>query len=516
MQDLGDAASTAPPAPVSASTWARRRTLIVSCLAVSLVVATMAALYTALPGIAVDTGAGRTQATWIIDSYTLALACLVLPAGAIGDRYGRRLMLIIGLIVFCAASVVCLLTLDVGMLIGARIVAGVGAALVMPSTLSLITAGFPPDAVGRGIGFWAGFAGSGGLLGLVGSGALLQWWSWQSVFIVLTLSAALLAAAAFTLPESRGSDRRRFDLPGTVAIVVAIATFVAALIEVGERGWTDPFILGALVVTAAAATAFVLVELRSRNPLLDLRLFARRGFACGSASVTVQFLITFGLFLVVVQYLQLVLGYSPLKAAVACLPMGAAIVALAGVAPLLTARFGLRLPTTAGLILIGVALLLMSRQTLDSGYPNLLVALSVLSIGLGLAAAPATIAIMSDTPAEKHGVAAAVNDATREIGAAIGIAIAGTVLGSGYRTTIAPVLPQLPEPAREPVADSLAATLELAERAGPQAQPLVDLARAGFVEGMQHTTLVMAAISFAGAVALGIWAPGRPRESERA
>ncbi|MEU4312587.1 MFS transporter [Nocardia sp. NPDC024068] len=514
MQDLGDIASTMPPAPAAASPWAQRRTLIVACSAVSLVIATMAALYTALPRIVVDTGAGQTQAAWIIDSYTLALACLVLPAGAIGDRYGRRLVLILGLIVFCAASAVCLATLDAEVLIAARTVAGIGAALVMPSTLSLLTAGFPPDAVGRAIGYWAGCAGTGGLLGLVGSGVLLQWWSWQSIFVVMTVSAVVLIAAACTVPESRSADRQRFDLPGTLTIVVAIAAFVAALIEVAERDWTDPYILTGFAVAAAAAALFVIVELRVRSPLLDLRLFARRQFAGGAASVTVQFLATFGMFLVTVQYLQLVLGYSPLKSALACLPMGAPLVVLSQFTPGLAARYGLRLLTVTGLAVIAGAMLLLSHVTPEAGYPGILIPLLLMSIGLGLTAAPATAAIMNGSPADKHGVAAAVNDATREIGAAIGIALAGTVLASGYRSAIDPVLPRIPEPAREPLAHSLAATAQLAEQAGPQAQPLLDLARDAFVHGVQNTSLLLAGICFTAAVALAILAPGRQRPSD--
>ncbi|NUP26103.1 MAG: MFS transporter, partial [Nocardia sp.] len=185
--------------PGSGWTWAQRRTLIVTCPAVALVIASMAALYSALPQVAVATGADRTESAWIVDGYTLALACLVLPAGALGDRYGRRLLLLIGLAVFAVASVLPLFTAQVEVLIAARALAGVGAALVMPSTLSLITAGFPAGTASRAIGVWAGFAGSGGLLGLAGAGLLLRWWSWQSVFAGLAIAAALLFAAGFVL-----------------------------------------------------------------------------------------------------------------------------------------------------------------------------------------------------------------------------------------------------------------------------------------------------------------------------
>ncbi|WP_084161637.1 MFS transporter [Nocardia sp. BMG51109] len=499
--------------PARGWSWTQRRTLIVSCLAVTLVVASMAALYTALAQISIATGATQSQATWIVDGYTLALACLVLPAGALGDRYGRRLLLIVGLLVFAAASMIPLATTAVTWLIAARVLAGIGAALVMPSTLSMLTAAFPPGASGRAVGLWAGSAGSGGLLGLIGSGLLLQWWSWQSIFVGMAAAAIVLAATGFALTESRGATASGSDPLGALAGVSAIALLVWALIAVSDRGWGDPYVVAGLAAAALAAELFIVVELRVRYPLLDLRLFARRGFGCGAVSITVQFLITFGLFLIVVQYLQLVLGYSPLHTAVAILPMGGAVVGLSLLSPLLTTRYGLRLPTAAGLAVLAAGLLLTSRLTLDAGYLDCLMPLLVVGIGLGLASAPATTAIMNDTGADMHSVAAAVNDAAREIGAAVGIAVSGTVLATGYRASITPALPHLPEPVRAPVSHSLAATTQLTAQAGPQAQPLLDVARTAFLHGLHDTALTLAAVSLIAAVALGIWAPGRPAAS---
>ncbi|WP_280508756.1 MFS transporter [Nocardia flavorosea] len=500
--------------PVGGWTWAQRRTVVVSCLAVTLVIASMAALYTSLAEISIATGASHTQTTWIVDGYTLALACMVLPAGALGDRYGRRRLLIGGLLVFAVASTVPLATSAVDWLIGARVLAGLGAALVMPSTLSMITTVFPPGASARAVGVWAGAAGSGGLLGLVGSGLLLQWWSWQSIFVAMAGAAVVLAAAGFGLAESRSTTPAGLDPIGALTGVAAIALLVWSLIAVADRGWSDPYILAGLASSALATELFVLTELRVRYPLLDLRLFARRGFGCGAASITVQFLITFGLFLIVVQYLQLILGYSPLHAAVAVLPMGIAVVALSLLSSLLTTRYGLRLPTVAGLTVLAAGLLLMTRLTPDAGYPGVLIPLTIVGIGIGLAAAPATTAIMTDADTDRHSVAAAVNDAAREIGAAIGIAVAGTVLTAGYRAGVATSLPRLPEPAREPVAHSLGATTQLAEQAGPQAQPLLDLARSAFVDGLHDTVFALAIIGLFAAVVLGFWAPG-PRKAPR-
>lgn len=491
--------------------WSGRRwrTVVVSCLAVALVIAAMAALYTALPALATDTGATQVQATWIVDGYTLALACLVLPAGSISDRYGRRRVLIAGLGVFAIASAVPLFISALAGLIAARVVAGAGAAMVMPSTLSLITAGFPERSAPRAIGMWAGFAGVGGMLGLVGSGLLLQHWSWQSIFGGLAVAAVILLAAAFSLQESRAATTIRLDPLGAITSIAAIGMLVWALIAAGDRGWGDRWILTAMAGATVATVAFVVTELWVRSPLLQLRLLARRGFSAGAVSITIQFLVTFGLFLINVQYLQLMLGYSPLGSALAVLPMGAGVVALSIFSPRLAARYGLRLPTTAGFIALTAGLLLMSRQTPASGYPGVLVPLLVISFGLGLAAAPATAAIITETDADHHGVAAAVNDAAREIGAALGIAIAGTVLAAGYRSTVTPALEHIPEPARTPLAHSLAATTQLADRVGPRAQPLLEVSRTAFLHGLHLTALTLAALTLITAIALTIWAPGR-------
>ncbi len=483
--------------------------LTVSCLAVALVVAAMAALYSALPLIAVATGATQSQLTWIVDGYTLLLACLVLPAGAVGDRYGRRVVLIAGLAVFSVASALPLLMSGPVWLIAARAAAGAGAALVMPSTLSILTAGLPEAHRGRAVGVWAGVAGSGAVLGILGSGLLLARWSWESVFVGLTVAGVVLAALACTIAESREREHPPVDWVGAVAVAIAIAAIVFACVEIPARGWLDPLVTPTLALGVAAAVVFVIMELRVAAPLLDVRLFARRGFGAGSLSVTIQFLVTFGVFLLLVQYLQLILGYGPLGSALGLVPMAVPLVAISVIAPWLSSRVGLRAMTVTGLLAIATGLFLVSRLTLAADYPDLLWPLLILSAGLGLCTAPATYAIVADTPVAKHGVAAAVNDAAREIGAAIGIAVSGSVLAAGYTHHIQPALPQLPEPARGPVADSLAAALQVADRAGPAAQPLAEFAKTAFVHGSTQAALALAAITAAGALALAILAPGR-------
>ena len=499
-------ATTTEQAPAQ-SRWV----VVVSCLAVALVIASMAALYTALPEIASATGATQSQLTWIIDGYTLALACLVLPAGALGDRYGRRIVMITGLMIFTLASALPLLLDGPGWLIGSRALGGVGAALVMPSTLSLLTAGVEPERRNTAVGIWAGTVGGGAILGILGSGLLLWQWSWLSIMIAMAVAGAVLAVAACTVPESTDSDRARFDPWGAVTGAAAVGLIVIAALEAPARGWTDPLVLVAVAAGLVVAAAFVLIELRVAEPLLDVRLFAARGFSTGTVSVAVQFLLSFGLFMLIVQFFQLILGYSPLLSAVAMAPMIVPMLGLSIIAPGLAQRYGLRLPTTVGLVIVGIGLLCLSRLTGTSGFVDVLWPLLILSTGLGLSAAPATAAIVDGAPNDKQGVAAAVNDAAREMGAALGIALSGSILASGYAHRMAEIADQIPEPIREPVTGSLAGALEVAERIGPPAKPLAAHAEAAFAHGLHQATLVLGVATLVVAAILAFWAPTRER-----
>ncbi|MBF6169961.1 MFS transporter [Nocardia blacklockiae] len=488
-----------------------RWVVTVSCLAVALVVAAMAALYTALPAIAADTGATQAQLTWVIDGYTLALACLVLPAGALGDRYGRRLVLIAGLAIFAGASAVPLIVDEPIWLIAARAAAGVGAALVMPSTLSILTAGLPKEKRSVAVGIWAGTVGGGAVLGILGSGLLMSRWSWLSIMVAMAAAGVVLAIAAYTIPESSDSSRPAFDPWGALSGAIAIGLVTVAALEAPQRGWTDAVVLGAGLAGVVAGAVFVLVELRVAHPLLDVRLFTGRRFGTGTASVTVQFGVSFGLFMVIVQFFQLILGYGPLLSALAMAPMIVPMIALSIVAPWLAERFGLRLPTAVGLGVVGAGVLSLGHLSADSTFVDVLWPLLIMSVGLGLAAAPATAAIIDGAPADKHGVAAAVNDAAREVGAALGIALSGSILAAGYSDRIAPALPMVPEQAREPISSSLAGALEVTERLGAPAKPLAEFAESAFMHGVQQATTVLGVITVVVAVLLGFWAPGREK-----
>ncbi|NLE81304.1 MAG: MFS transporter [Rhodococcus sp.] len=485
--------------------------LAVSCCAVALVVATMAALNTALGDLARDTGATQSQLTWIVDGYTLALACLLLPAGALGDRYGRRGILILGLFVFSIGSMIPIALDEPTWIIVGRIIAGIGAAFVMPATLSLLTAGFPATQRARAIGIWAGVAGSGAIAGLLVSGAMLEKWSWHSIFISLAVVSVLILFASFTLSSSRDENTAPLDLPGTALIVAAIGLFVLGMIEAPERGWLDPIVLGLLVGGMAAAALFAVVELRIEHPLLDVRLFANRAFGSGAFSLMLQFLATLGFFFLAVQYLQMVLDYSPLQSALALAPIAAPVVLLSMFMSMLLPHVGLRILCGGGAAILGLGILLMTRLDVDASYAEICVPLLVAALGLGMCTAPATAAIVQNTPDEKQGVASAVNDAAREIGSAIGVALAGSILAAAYSHHIQPAVDQLPEAAKESVSGSLAAALHIADLAGPRGPELAALAKESFMEGMNQACLALACVLFVSAAILAVWAPGRTR-----
>lgn len=500
-------------AAIEQTTWTARQIwmLTVSCCAVALVVAAMAALNTALPDLARDTGATQTQLTWIVDGYTLTLACLLLPAGALGDRYGRRELLMFGLVVFAAGCAIPAFADEPSWIITSRVIAGVGAAFVMPATLSLLTAGFPVAQRGRAVGIWSGVAGSGAIAGLVISGLLLEKWSWHSIFVSLAVVSTLILVVSFTISSSKDEDTAPLDLPGTALIAAAIGLFVLGMIEAPARGWLDPLVLALLFGGIVTAAAFSVVELRTVHPLLDVRLFANRAFGSGAASLTLQFLATFGLFFLIVQYLQLVLDFSPLQSALALFPIAVPVMLLSVVSPLLIPLVGLRILTASGVALLGTGIALLTLLDSQSTYAEVSIPLIVAAIGLGLSTTPATAAIVSNAPDAKQGVASAVNDATREIGSAIGVALAGSILAAGYGLHVQPAVDLLPEAAKEAVSGSLAAALHVAELAGPQGDQLADFAKESFIRGMDQSAWTLAVIMWASAVALGFWAPGRQK-----
>lgn len=491
------------------SNRARIWTMVVACMGVTLVIASMVALNTALGDIAVATSATQTQLTWIVDCYSVALACLLLPAGAIGDRYGRRGAFLIGLATFAIASLASTIFTTPLQLIVARGVAGVGAAFIMPATLSLITATYRDDERTKAVGIWAGVAGCGAVLGMLGSGTLLHFWPWRSIFWAFAASATLIFVLACTVKSSRDDEATPLDWPGAALIAGAVAVFVFGVLEAPDRGWTHPLVFGSMSVGIALAVAFGFVELRRRHPLLDVRLFRRPDFATGSATITIFFMAMLGFFFVIMQYMQLVRGYSPIQTAIGLSPLMAPMLTLSVLSPWYLPRMGLRLVVFIGLLLISVGFVWMRVLQVESPYWDLVWPLLVMSTGIGFCTAPSTLAIMTAVPDGKQGVASAVNDTTREVGAALGIALAGSILASRYAHVLAPHLAAFPAPVRASASHSLAQALEISKTLGPQGHQLAQLSQTAFLQAMESSLLVMGLTIAVAALVIGAWAPGR-------
>ncbi len=479
-------------------------------LALMMVVSAVASLNVALPELARATGATQSELQWIVDAYALVFAGLLLPAGALGDRFDRRGILLIGLLVFGSAAATAMFVEAPTTLIVLWAVMGVGAALVMPTTLSIITNVFPPEERGRAVGVWAGVAGGGAVIGLLLSGTLLEWFSWPAVFatsVVLAVTAA--AATVAIVPSSRGSSVVRLDPVGALLSSLGLLALVYSIIEAPQRGWGDAVTIGGFAAGFLLLIAFVLYELRRRDPMLDPRLFARRGFGVGSLSLTLQFFAQFGFLFVSLQYLQFVLGYSPLEAGLALLPMALMLMAISPRAPRLARHLGIRAVGSAGLALMGAGMLVFAALDTDSSYWHFGLGAVFTGIGLALATAPATTAIVSSLPGGQQGIASAVNDLTRVVGGAFGIAVLGSVLNSSYRSDVSGAAAQLPAPATEAVEDSVAAALELAPTAGPQGTALLEQAQAAFVNGFSTALLVAGVVLLAASVLIGLLAPRR-------
>ena len=296
----------------------------VVCIALAAVTAAMSSLNVALPDIARSTHASQTQLSWIIDAYSLVFAALLLPGGALGDRYGRRRSLLIGLGIFGLGSAVAMTASNANVLIGLRAVIGLGAALVMPATLSTITGTFPPAQRVKAVSIWAGVAGGAAILGVLASGALLEAFSWRSVFAVNVVLAVLALIGTFVIvPESADKDAPRLDVGGALLSVVGLVALVYSIIEAPTAGWLSASTLIGIALGVAVLVGFVLFELKQTNPMLNPRIFTRHGLSAGSLSIFIQFFAFYGFIFLVLQYLQIVRGDSALIAAVSMLPMAA-------------------------------------------------------------------------------------------------------------------------------------------------------------------------------------------------
>ncbi|GAA0230762.1 MFS transporter [Actinomadura nitritigenes] len=476
----------------------RLRTILIAVsIALMAVIASVTGLNVAQTRMAVEFGASQSTILWIINIYTLALAALLLPLGALGDRLGRRPMLLAGLGVFGTATVAAGLAPTAEVMIAARVAGGVGAAMIMPVTLAVITSTFPEGQRGKAIGVWTGVAGGGGILGMFLAALLVDVADWRWLFalpVVLVLAAVAMTLAS--VPNSRDTSAHRFDTVGASVSAVAVVGLIFVLQEGPERGWTAPATLTGLAAGLVAAIGFVAWELHRRDAsLLDVRLFRERGLAGGSITLLVVFGVQAGIGVVLFPFFQAVLGWSGLLSTVAMMPMAIMMMTTSGLAPKLAARIGARSTMAAGVALAGVGMALMALLvSVGGGYPSILPGMLAMGLGMGLSMTPSTEAITASLPREKQGVASALNDVTREFGTALGVALLGALVSAGYRNAIDGRLHGIPEGAADTARQGVANAVEVASSTGPHAQDLLHAAQQSFVDGWQQAMWAGSAI----------------------
>jgi EmrB/QacA subfamily drug resistance transporter len=495
-----------------------RRWFILGSLCISLVmiVVAVSSMNVALPTIQTELGASGTELQWFIDAYALVFAGVLLPAGALGDRFGRKGALQFGLVVFGGAAIVASFANDPSQLIAARAAMGVGAGFIMPATLSIVMTCFPFHERPKAIAIWAGFAGVGGALGPITSGLLLKHFWWGSVFFInVPLVALLLVLSWLIVPTSKDPDGHRLDLVGAASAFVGLVALVFGVIEAPERGWADPLTLASFVVAAVVLSFFVWWEVRHRTPMLDPRLFRLPGFGGGSLTISVAFFSMFAMFFLLTQYLQYVKGYDPLEAGLRVLPNAIALMIVAPQGPKLIARFGVRATLRTGFLIAAIGFTLLATATKDTSDLVVIVALLCTGSGIALTVPGASQLIVGSLPLAKAGVGSAVNDVTREVGGALGIAVAGSVVATIFRD--APFLDQLnsaPPEIREVASQSIGQAVAVANegvRQGfvdqAQAQSFITAAGEAFNDGTRVAFGGMAVLAITAGLLISRWIP---------
>ena len=480
--------------------------LVVLCLSTVVLTIDSMALTVAVPSMTADLGAGAQDTQWILDSYILVFAGLLLTSGSLGDRFGRRRVMLIGLVLFGAASLAATLCTSPGEVIAVRTAMGVGGALIMPSTLSILITVFDEEERGRAMAAW----GSVSMLGLVGSpvlgGVLIDHFSWHSIFLInVPVVLLALVAGAVLMPESRAPWQKPDPL-GAVLSAVGMTALVWWIIEIPEHGALGGRSTLTLAVAVVALAGFVVWENVTKAPMVPLALFKHRNFSGGSLSLALVQIGNGGLLLVLTQYLQFVLGYSPVEAGLAFLPLAVAALIGNGAGVKLAERIGNRFVILAGMLVMVACFALLTTVDAGSGFTVPAISLGLLGLGAGLAMPAAVGALMSTIPEDKAGVGSALNDTIQQAGTALGIAILGSLLTSGYA---AGMPADAPEAARRSIGGALAV-------AG-QDTGLARAARAAFTDAMA-TTFTVSAIGVLAAAVLAtlVMRDGKPDRTAQA
>ncbi|NUP02037.1 MAG: MFS transporter [Nonomuraea sp.] len=484
---------------------ARRRWagLAVLSASVLLVVMDMTVLNVALPAISEHLRPTSVELLWMVDAYSLVLAGLLVTASALGDRWGRKRMLLTGFGVFGLASLAVLLADSAAEVIAVRALLGVGGAMIMPSTLSMIRNLFTdPGERARALGVWSAMAAMGAALGPILAGFLLEHFPWQSAFLVnVPVMLAAIAAGLFLLPETRNPRPGRWDALATVLSMAGMAALLYAVKTFGKEGLTAPGALVATVVAAGALGWFVVRCARRPDPLLEIRLFRSGPFSAGVVTALTTSIAMAAVLLLLAQWMQLVQGYAPLETGVRLLPAALAALVASPLAPLLAERIGARVVLAGGLAVTGVGFLVLWLAPHPLGYWPVAVALALIGAGNG-ALAIASAVIMAGSPAAKSGSAAAIEETSYEVGAALGVAVLGSVAAAAYRGELA-----YHGPGAGAARESLGGALDAARELGAQGAALAETAKAAFTDSLALTSGAGTALMLAGAVAVWLLTP---------
>ena len=505
-------ATSSPPADLPA----RTRWLALAVLCVTVLIANLdnTVLNVALPTLVRDLNATSSDLQWIVDAYIIVFAGLLLAAGSLADRIGRKRTFLAGLAVFAAGSAWAAFSGDVDTLIAARASMGVGGALMIPSTLSIISNMFAnPAERQRAIAVWAGTSGVGVALGPIIGGLLLARFWWGSVFLInVPIAAAGLLAAVWLVPDSKNASAKAPDLAGAILSVAGIGMILWSIIEAPARGWSSPLVVAAGAGGLAVLAVFAAWERITTHPMLNLAFFRQRSF---SAAIPAVAAVTFGLYgalFVLTQFMQFLLGYTPPQAGIRVLPAAAAVVVIAPASALLVRTIGTKLTMAAGLALIAAGLWQISGATVTTTFAGTVVGMVLLGAGAGLAIPTATGSVIGSVPESDSGVASATNTTAIQLGGALGVAVVGSLLATRYQDTMTAALAgqHLPHTAMTAIHSSLGGALAVAARAGGAAgQLLALLARTAFVNGMDLGLLTGAVVAIAGCLLVLVWLPAR-------
>lgn len=485
--------------------YARRWwSLAVLCMSLMIVLVGNTSLNVAIPTLSRELDASTSQLQWVVAGYSLVFAGLLFTAGAIGDRFGRKGALQAGLVGFLIATLLASRADAMWQLIGCRALMGACAAFIMPSTLSIVVNIFPPEERAKAIGLWAGIAGGAGAVGPLASGWLLGHFWFGSVFLAnVPLVLAALGLGLVLVPSSRDPEEGGLDPVGALLSVIGVSALVYGLIQAPDRGWTSGVTLVAFAAALVGLTAFVLWERRAPEPMLDMSYFRNPAFSTATAGMILVFLAMYGTMFLFTQYFQLIQGYSPLGTAVRFLPITPIMMFVAPATPRIVARFGANRTVASGLTLLAGGFFLLSMLDVGTSYAFILLALFVLVTGIALTMSPMTAAIMSAVPPRRAGAGSAMNDATRELGAALGVAVLGSVAASRYGSGVDSVLAELPVADRAEAGTSLASAIEAASHLPTAAaQRVTDVAEHAFMVGVHDAALMGAALAALAAVAV--------------